>query len=66
VEESFKFSKECLGWEEVQLLSLRGIRMLVALAWVAAGILYELGVMLSWDAASLLRRGCGCAFGGWS
>lgn len=29
VEESFKFSKECLGWEEVQLLGLEGIRTLV-------------------------------------
>ena len=34
VKESFKFSKECLGWEEVQLLNLTGIRTLVALAWV--------------------------------
>ena len=37
VEDSFKFTKECLGWEEVQLLDLEAIRMLVGLAWVAAG-----------------------------
>jgi hypothetical protein len=30
VEDSFKFLKTCLGWEEVQLLDLRGIRTLVA------------------------------------
>jgi hypothetical protein len=47
VEDSFKFSKECLGWEEVQVLDLEGIRTLVALAWVAAGFLYQLGV--SWS-----------------
>ena len=60
VEESFKFSKECLGWEEVQLLDLTGIRTLVALAWVAAGFLYELGVTLEWAEVQLLAR-----LGGW-
>jgi hypothetical protein len=60
VEESFKFSKECLGWEEVQLLNLTGIRTLVALAWVAAGFLYELGVTLEWAEVQLLAR-----LGGW-
>ncbi len=39
VEDSFKVTKECLGWEEVQGLDLRGIRTLVAMAWVAAGFL---------------------------
>ncbi len=60
VEESFKFTKACLGWEEVQLLDLRGIRTLVALAWVAAGFLYELGVTLSWETVQLLAK-----LGGW-
>lgn len=60
VEESFKFTKDCLGWEEVQLLDLRGIRMLVALAWVAAGFLYELGITLSWEAVQVLAK-----LGGW-
>jgi len=60
VEESFKFTKECLGWEEVQVLDLRGIRTLVALAWVAAGFLYELGVTLEWEAVQLLAK-----LGGW-
>ena len=41
VEDCFKFTKDCLGWEEVQVLDLEGIRMLVALAWVAAGFLYQ-------------------------
>jgi hypothetical protein len=60
VEESFKFTKTCLGWEDVQLLDLTGIRTLVALAWVAAGFLYELGVTLEWAEVQLLAR-----LGGW-
>ena len=60
VEESFKFTKECLGWEEVQLLDLEGVRMLVALAWVAAGFLYQMGVTLQWESVQLLAK-----LGGW-
>jgi hypothetical protein len=60
VEDSFKFTKEVLGWEEVQLLDLGGIRTLVALAWVAAGFLYELGVALEWEEVKILAR-----LGGW-
>jgi hypothetical protein len=60
VEDSFKFTKGILGWEEVQLLDLAGIRTLLALAWVAAGFLYELGVTLEWEEVRLLAR-----LGGW-
>ncbi|MDZ7272130.1 MAG: transposase, partial [candidate division KSB1 bacterium] len=60
VEDSFKFTKDCLGWEEVQLLDLNGIRTLVALAWVAAGFLYEMGITLEWPEVQLLAR-----LGGW-
>jgi hypothetical protein len=60
VEDSFKFTKQTLGWEEVQLLDLRGVRTLVALGWVAAGFLYELGVTLEWEEVQLLAR-----LGGW-
>ena len=60
VEDSFNFSKDCLGWEEVQVLDLAGIRTLVALAWVAAGFLYQLGVTLEWEAVQLLAK-----LGGW-
>jgi hypothetical protein len=60
VEDSFKFTKDCLGWEEVQLLDLEGIRMLVALAWVAAGFLYRMGVTMQWESVYLLAR-----LGGW-
>ena len=55
-----KFTKECLGWEDVQVLDLSGVRTLVALAWVAAGFLYELGVPLEWAEVWLLAR-----LGGW-
>jgi hypothetical protein len=60
VEDAFKFSKDTLGWEEVQLLDLTGIRTLVALGWVAAGFLYELGVTLEWPEVRLMAR-----LGGW-
>ncbi len=46
IEDAFKFTKECLGWEEVQLLELEGVRTLVAMGWLAAGFLYEMGVTL--------------------
>jgi hypothetical protein len=60
VEDSFKVTKECLGWEEVQVLDLRGIRTLVAMAWVVAGFLYQLGVTLEWAEVQLLAK-----LGGW-
>lgn len=44
IEDAFKFTKECLGWEEVQLLNIEGVRTLVAMGWLAAGFLYEMGV----------------------
>lgn len=56
VEDSFKFLKTCLGWEEVQLLDLRGIRTLVALARVAAGFLFDLGVSFQWAEVPLLAK----------
>jgi len=61
VEDCFKFTKEVLGWEDVQLLSLEGVKTLVALGWVAAGFLYELGVTLEWPEVRLLGR-----LGGWT
>jgi Transposase DDE domain len=60
VEDSFKWTKECLGWEEVQLLDLEAIRLLVALAWVAAGFLYQLGITLEEESVQVLAR-----LGGW-
>ena len=60
VEDSFKFIKDTLGWEEVQLLDLHGIRTLLALGWVAAGFLYDLGVTLEWEEVQFLAR-----LGGW-
>ncbi len=60
VEDCFKFTKGTLGWEEVQLLDLQGIRTLVALAWVAAGFLYELGITWEWPEIQFLAR-----LGGW-
>jgi hypothetical protein len=45
---SLCFIKDILGWEEVQLFDMTGIRTMLALGWVAAGFLYELGVTLEW------------------
>jgi hypothetical protein len=56
IEDAFKVGKTCLGWEEVQVLEYEAIRLLVALGWVAAGFLYDLGVTLEWGEARLLRR----------
>ena len=61
VEDSFRFIKDTLGWEEVQLLDLTGIRTLLALGWVAAAFLYELGITLDWEEVRLLAR-----LGGWA
>jgi hypothetical protein len=60
VEESFKFTKTCLAWDEVQVLDWQAIKTLVALAWVAAGFLYEMGVTFSWEEVQLLAK-----LGGW-
>lgn len=60
VEDAFKFIKQSLGWEEVQVLALEAIRFLVALAAVAAAFLFEWGVTLQWEEVQLLAR-----LGGW-
>jgi hypothetical protein len=60
IEDGFKFTKECLGWEEVQVLDMAAIRTLVAMAWVAAGYLYEMGVSIDEPTVELLAR-----LGGW-
>lgn len=56
VEDAFKVGKTCLGWEEVQVLAYAAVQLLVALGWVAAGFLYELGVTLEWAEVRLLAR----------
>ena len=56
VEDAFKVAKTCLGWEEVQVLAYDATRLLVALGWVAAGFLFQLGVSLEWPEVRLLQR----------
>lgn len=56
IEDAFKVGKQCLGWEDVQVLAFEAVRTLVALGWVAAGFLYELGVTLEWPEVRLLTR----------
>jgi hypothetical protein len=61
VEDAFKFTKTAVSWEQVQLLTLEGVRRMVALAWVAAGFLYELGIELADADVQILAR-----LGGWA
>lgn len=56
VEEAFQFLKMCVGWEEVQVLDLEGVRTLVALGWVAAGFLYEIDGGWEWVDVELLAK----------
>lgn len=56
IEDAFKVAKSCLGWEDVQVLAYEAVRLLVALGWVAAGFLFDLGVTLEWREVRLLRR----------
>jgi hypothetical protein len=56
IEDAFKVAKTCLGWEDVQVLAYEAVRLLVALGWVAAGFLFDLGVTLDWAEVRLLRR----------
>lgn len=56
IEDTAKVAKQCLGWEDVQVLGYDAVRLLVALGWVAAGFLYELGVTLTWPEVRLLVR----------
>ena len=42
------------------MLDWQAIKTLVALAWVAAGFLYEMGVIFSWEEVQLLSK-----LGGW-
>lgn len=60
IEDSFTCTKTCLGWEGVQVLDWQAIKTLVALAWVAAGFLDEMGVTFSWEEGQVLAR-----LGGW-
>jgi hypothetical protein len=56
IEDAFKVAKTCLGWEDVQVLAYEAVHLLVALGWVAAGFLFDLGVTLEWAEVRLLRR----------
>ena len=56
IEDAYGFTKECIGWEDVQVLDLEGIRTLVALAWIAAGFLFEMGVTFEWEEVQLLAK----------
>ncbi len=56
VEDAFKFAKDVLGWEDMQLLNFEHVQTLSALGWIAAGFLYELGLGLEEPAINFLIR----------
>lgn len=60
VEDTFKFTKTALGMEGVQMLDFEAVRTFVALAWVAAGFLFSLGITLENPEIYLLA-----ILGGW-
>lgn len=60
VEDTHKFIKDACGIEAVQLLDFQAVRNLVALGWVAAGYLFQLGLTLDQPEVQLLAR-----LGGW-
>jgi hypothetical protein len=60
VDDGFKGTQDGLGWEAVHLRDRAGMRMRVALAGVAAGLLEQLGVPVRWESVALLARR-----GGW-
>src|SRR5258708_38415860 len=55
-EDSFKVTKGCRGWEEVQVLEWQALQTLVALAWVTAGFLYHMGVTFQWEEVQLIAK----------
>jgi hypothetical protein len=59
-EDSFNVTKECLGWEEVQVLDWQALQTFVALAWVTAGFLSHMGVTFEWEEVQLIAK-----LGGW-
>ena len=56
IEDAFRVAKTCLGWEDVRVMPYDAVRLLVALGWVAAGFLFELGVGPEWPEVRLLQR----------
>ncbi len=56
IEDACKIGKQCLGWEDVQVLALAAVRTLVALGWVAAAFPSALGVTLEWAEVRPLAR----------
>lgn len=59
IEDAFKVGEQCLGWAAMQVLDFDAVRRLVALGWVAAGFLDQLGVTLLWEKVRLWRRSGG-------
>ncbi len=60
VEETFSWTKQLLGWEEVRVLEFEALRTLVAMAWVAAAFVFEMGATLDWPEVVMLAQ-----LGGW-
>jgi hypothetical protein len=56
IEDVFAWTKQALGWEQVSLLEFSAFRTLVALAFVAASFVFDLGADPSQPEIKLLAR----------
>lgn len=54
IEYVFKFLKEGLGWEEIQLRDFKGIQNLLSICFFVAAYLYEIGEQVAQDDYSIL------------
>ena len=54
IEYVFKFLKEGLGWEEIQLRDFKGIQNLLSICFFVAAYLYEIGEQAAQDDYSIL------------
>lgn len=61
IEDLFSWTKDALDWESVRLLDYEALRTLVALAWLAAAFIFDLGATLEQPEVLLLAT-----LGGWT
>ncbi len=61
IENLFSWTKDALDWESVRLLDYEALRTLVALAWLAATFIFDLGATLEQPEVLFLAT-----LGGWT
>jgi hypothetical protein len=56
IEEVFLWIQSALGWEQVQVMDVQALRTLVALVWIAASFVFDLGESLDRPQLQLLSH----------